>query len=33
LLFVIETDPNWVDDAEYQDVDGNWISDDEEEGE
>lgn len=31
LVFAIETDPNWVAPTEYQDEDGNWLSDDEEE--
>jgi hypothetical protein len=31
LVFEIESDPNWVADYEYQDEDGNWTSNDEEE--
>lgn len=31
MVFGIETDPNWVADTEYQDEEGNWISDEEEE--
>jgi hypothetical protein len=31
MVFSIDTDPNWVADTEYQDEEGNWISDEDEE--